>query len=234
MRPFTTVVVVFTVTALTYVGMQLWVAPRLPVPSVEAPSLAGMTVAQARANVEARGLLLILDEERPHEGATPGTLCEQRPLAGSMMRRGDELHAVVARAGDSVKVPRTTGMTPAAARELLEGARLRAGDPTPTADAQTPTGLVIGTTPPADTSVAIGSTIGLRVSTGAATAPVPQLYGKRLSTAKDLITKAGFQLGAIKHGSDDDRDPGEIIGQTPKANEAAPAGSKIDVVVNDQ
>jgi serine/threonine-protein kinase len=232
MRFASTVVVSFAVTALTYVAMQLWVGPRLPVQALEAPSLGGMTVQQARTAMDARGLRLILDEERPKDGATPGTICEQRPLSGSMVRRGDEIHVVVARSGDAARVPRTAGMTPQAAREILEAAKLRVGDVAQVADAATPSGLVVGTAPPAEASVALGATVTLRVSTGATLAAVPQLYGKRLSTAKDLIGKAGFALGNVKKGSDDDRDPGEIIGQTPKANEQAAAGSKIDVIVN--
>jgi serine/threonine-protein kinase len=233
MRLATNVVVSFAVTALTFVAMQLWIAPRLPVASVEAPALGGMTVPQARANMDARGLRLILDEEKPRGDVPPGTICEQRPLAGSMVRRGDEVHAVVARAGDTAPVPSVAGMTPAAARQLIEAAHLRVGDSVQAPDAQTAAGLVIASSPPANTTVALGSSVALRVSTGAQMAPVPSLYGKRLSSAKDALAKAGFQLGNVKRGSDDDRDPGEIIGQTPKANEQAPAGSKIDVVVNE-
>jgi beta-lactam-binding protein with PASTA domain len=232
MRFASTVVVSFAVTALTYVAMQLWIGPRLPVPSTDAPSLSGMTVQQARTAMDARGLRLLLDEERPKDGVTPGTICEQRPLPGSMVRRGDEIHVVIAKSGDATRVPRTAGMTPQAAREIVEAAKLRVGDVSQVADAATPAGLVIGTAPPAEANVALGATVTLRVSTGATLAAVPQLFGKRLSSAKELIEKSGFQLGAVKKGSNEDRDPGEIIAQTPKANEQAPAGSKIDVVVN--
>jgi serine/threonine-protein kinase len=233
MRLATTVVVSFAVTALTFVAMQLWIAPRLPVASIEAPALSGMTVPQARANMDARGLRLILDEERPRGDVAPGTICEQRPLPGSMVRRGDEVHAIVARAGDTTRVPRLAGMTPAAARELIEGAHLHMGDSIQAPDAQTAAGLVITSVPAAEATVALGSSVSLRVSTGAQMAAVPSLYGKRLSSAKEALAKAGFQLGNIKHGSDDDRDPGEVIAQTPKANEQAAAGSKVDLVVNE-
>ena len=233
MSNFTTVVVAFTVSVLTFIAMHLWIAPRLPVMSVDAPALGGMTAAQARTVAEDRGLRLILDEEKPFEGATPGTICEQRPLASSMLRRGDELHATIARQGDDVKVPRTAGMTPEAARDVLGAAHLKIGETTQVADAATPAGLVIGTTPGAETDVARNTVVALRVSTGAVMGTVPQLYGKRLSTAKQAIEQAGFALGQVKKGSDDDRDSGDIIGQTPKANEKAAAGSKIDLVINE-
>ncbi len=147
MKPLATILVSVLVSAASFVAMQLWVAPHLPVASVEAASLTGMTVAQARALAESRGLRLVLDEERPNDKVAPGTICEQRPLAGSMLRRGDELHAAVARRGDTAKIPRTAGMTPAAARELIERAQLRVGESTTQPDAQTPAGLVIGSSP---------------------------------------------------------------------------------------
>ena len=74
--------------------------------AVDVPSLGGLTPDQARGLLEPRGLLLILDEERPDERAAPGTLIEQRPLAGSRMRRGEDVHASVAKA---VRMPKLVG-----------------------------------------------------------------------------------------------------------------------------
>lgn len=120
-----------------------------------------------------------------------------------MQRRGDELHASVARRAVAVKVPRVTGMTPSAARELIERAQLRVGDTTTAADAQTPAGLVIDTQPAEGTDAPRLKQVALRVSSGAALAAVPQLFGRKLGSAKELLEKAGFVLGTIKHGSNE-------------------------------
>jgi len=232
MKILITVLVSIVVSMATVVAMHFFIVPRLPVVSVDTPSLAGMTVSQARATIEPRGLRLVLDAEKPNNAVAAGTICEQRPLAGSMIRRGDEVHAVLAQKGDA-RVPRVAGMTPAAARELLERENLRAGESTTIPDATTPAGLVIGTTPAEGSALPAQASVTLRVSAGAMTTPVPSVYGKRLSTAKETLEKAGLQLGTVKRGSDDDRDSGEVISQTPKANEPAPIGSKVDLVVNE-
>src|SRR4051812_11870247 len=86
-------------TALTYVVMHFFVAPRLPVNAVEVPPIAGLSPEQARGLLEPRGLLLVLDSEKVDERVAPGTLCEQTPLGGSRLRRGDLVHASLARAG---------------------------------------------------------------------------------------------------------------------------------------
>src|SRR6185312_12995317 len=80
---FVTIVLAIGFTTATYLGMHFVVLPHLPVHAVDVPSLAGLTPDQARGLLEPRGLLLILDEERPDERAAPGTLIDQRPLAGS-------------------------------------------------------------------------------------------------------------------------------------------------------
>ena len=211
--------------------LEVFVRPHLPVPEVAVPQLAGLSTAQARGLLEPRGLRLVLDAEVGCEKTAPGSVCDQKPLPDSRLLRGDEVHARIAGAGTTAKIPRTAGMTLDAARELLKQAHLRAGGNQPTANELT-VGLVIGTTPAVDTEVKLDSTVDLLVSTGPATKPVPSVIGKRTSSAKETLEKAGFVLGAIKHGNDEDRDPGQVISQTPKAGEPAAIGSKVDLVIN--
>ena len=199
MKILVTILVSIVVSMATYVAMHSFIGPRLPIASVEVPSLASMTASQAKATVEPRGLRLILDAEKPNNSVAAGTICEQRPLAGSMLRRGDEVHAVLALKGDA-RVPRVAGMTPAAARVLLEQGSLRAGDTTTVPDAQTPAGLVIGTAPAEGSALPAASAVTLRVSAGAMTTPVPSLYGKRLSSAKETEPGSHDQR-IVKHAS---------------------------------
>src|ERR1700761_8644047 len=91
-----TIVLSITMTTATYMALHFVVKPRLPVHAVDVPSLQGLTAEQARGLLEPRGLLLILDEERASEEHLPaGTLMDQRPLAGSRMRRGEDVHAAL-------------------------------------------------------------------------------------------------------------------------------------------
>ncbi len=99
-----TVVLSAAVTAATYLAMHFLVEPHLPVHAVDVPSLTGLTPEQARGLLEPRGLLLILDEERPDEHVAPGTCIDQRPMAGSRLRRGEDVHAALALAGGSCRM----------------------------------------------------------------------------------------------------------------------------------
>jgi eukaryotic-like serine/threonine-protein kinase len=228
-----TIVLSITMTTATYMALHFVVKPRLPVHAVDVPSLQGLTPDQARGLLEPRGLLLILDEERPDERLTPGTLMEQRPLAGSRMRRGEDVHAALVKAADIVKVPRLVGLTGDAARDALEQAKLKAGNSTDVPSATVAKGLVVGSTPAPGAEAKPDQAVDLQISSGPAAAAVPAVVGKSKSTAKTLLEKAGFVVGNVKYGSNDDYDSGVVIKQDPAAAAQAPAGSKIDLTVND-
>ena len=225
-----TIVLAIGFTTATYLGMHFVVLPRLPVHAVDVPSLSGLTPDQARGLLEPRGLLLILDEERPDERAAPGTLIDQRPLAGSRLRRGEDVHAAVAKA---VRMPKLTGLTVDAARDALDQIKLKPGAVTEVASATVPKGQVVAQNPAAGAEGRADATVDLQVSSGPAAQPVPSVIGKSKSGAKDLLEKAGFTVGTLHVGSNDDYDSGIVIRQQPPANTQAAPGTKIDLTIND-
>jgi serine/threonine-protein kinase len=220
-------------TALTYVMMHFFVAPRLPVNAVEVPPIAGLSPEQARGLLEPRGLLLVLDAEKADDRVLPGTLCEQSPLGGSRLRRGDLVHASIARAGAPHTVPKLLGLTADAARELITGAKLRVGRLTDAPSDSVPRGLVAAASPEAGSEVKPDTAVDLTLSTGPSTKEVPKVIGKRLSSAKQILEKEGFSVGGTKYGSNDDYDQGVVIGQNPAAGSQASPGVKIDLTIND-
>lgn len=225
-----TVVLSIAVTTATYLAMHFIVEPRLPVHAADVPSLSGLTPEQARGLLEPRGLLLVLDEERADDRASPGTLVDQRPLAGSRVRRGDDVHAAVAKA---VKVPKLVGLTVEAARDALEQIKLKAGTTTEVQSATAPKGQVVASNPAAGGEARSDGTVDLQVSAGPAAQLIPSVLGKSKSTAKTVLEKAGFVVGNVRTGSNDDYDQGVVIRQDPAANTSAVPGAKVDLTIND-
>src|SRR4051794_17805044 len=86
-----------TVSATTFLAMYYFVTPWLPVHAAEVPPLVGLSPEQARGLLEPRGLLFVLDGERPDGIVPAGTVAEQRPLGGSRLLRGDAVHAQLAK-----------------------------------------------------------------------------------------------------------------------------------------
>ena len=218
--------------ALVSLAVHYYIIPRLPVPTVEVPPVVGLSPEQARGLLEPRGLLLSIDGERQDGSMAPGNVVQQTPLGGSRFRRGELVHVFLARAPGPVRVPKLDGMSVAQAREALQAAGLSVGKLVD-APAQAGKGMVASTAPQAGTELAAGSQVELTVSLGPAETAVPSLLGKRLNVAKDLILKAGFQIGAIRYGAHDDYQQGAVISQSPKEGTLLAPGGKIDVVVND-
>jgi serine/threonine-protein kinase len=225
------------VSALTSVVMFLLMhyvfESRLPVVAAEVPPLAGLSPEQARGILEPRGLLLVLEGERVDDHVAPGTISEQKPLGGSRLQRGAAVHASLARAGAPPSVPNIVGQPIELARAALVQARLRLGATKEAPSDVVARGLVLSTSPPVGSETKADTLVDVVLSSGPATQAVPSVIGKRLSTAKDILSKAGFGVGSSKYGSSDDYDEGVVIRQSPAAGSQASPGVKIDLTINE-
>jgi serine/threonine-protein kinase len=199
---------------------------------VDVPPLEGLRVAEARALLEPRGLLLALNDTREDVRFQPGQICDQRPLEGSRVRHGETVSATVVRAPVAVQVPEVLGQSGADARRLLEAAHLLVGRVSEQVSPTIAVGLVVTQSLVPGASAHQGSAVDLVVSKGPELAPVPAVLGRSLAKAREILTQAGFVPGTIKYGSDEDRSDGVVMQQTPAAGAVSPKGSKIDLVVN--
>lgn len=235
LQHLTSILFCIAATAGTYLVMHMVVAPRLPVAAVEVPPLHGLTVEQARAMCDPRGLLLVIDGERVPEGTAvmAGTLFDQHPLGGSRLRPGDKVHVTLARAAPPRRVPALGGQPLEQARRLLEEQGLVAGTVVEEASETVAAGAVLRTHPGAGAEVRPEQPIELVVSKGSDKVAVPNLRGRSVRAAQKLLQQAGLELGAQQRGVDDNLEDGVILRQSPAAETQVPRGQKVDVVVNE-
>jgi serine/threonine-protein kinase len=167
----------FFVAAITsagvFFGLREWVPPKdtaagKPAVGVEVPEVVGMLVADARAILDQRGLMLVLEAEREDVRMSAGKINSQLPLPGSRLRPGSEVRTTVSVAPQKIAVPDVAGLAVDKSVEKLVAAQLAAtaGAEVPEPSADVPAGTVIGTDPAAGTAVAPGSEVKLRVSSG--------------------------------------------------------------------
>jgi eukaryotic-like serine/threonine-protein kinase len=228
-----TILVSAAVSVVMFLGMYFFVAPRLPVAVSDVPPITGLSPDQAHGLLDPRGLLLVLDGEREDPKATPGTIVEHHPLGGSHLRRGDAVHATLARQAPTRVVPALVGLTPEQAKDALTRAKLPLGRSSEAPSDTIAKGMVAASTPAAGVEVKADGSVDLTISSGPATAGVPKVIGKSLSGAKGLLEKAGFVVGSTHYGSHDDFDSGQVISQKPPAGTLSPPGTKIDLTIND-
>jgi beta-lactam-binding protein with PASTA domain len=199
----------------------------------EVPSLLGIRPEQARELLRGRDLLLTLASEHEDSKFPAGAIASQTPLPGSQAPRGSSVQAVVSRGMGQVQVPNLVGLRSEDALRQLAAMGLQASAPKTIASPTVAAGSVVQTEPAAGAPVAPQGPVTLVVSSGAPAKAVPRVTGVRLPRARKLLEDAGFTLGKIHYTDDGDRMGGLVLKQEPAENAQAPAGSAVDVTVNE-
>ena len=183
-----------------------------------------------------------------HEpGRAPTVTIPRGPRAGRRRRRGGWLLgsvlAVLALAAaawgvwtyvipHSVDVPRVVGMPVATATARLADADLEVSVAAGRYSLQVPAAHVLQLQPPPGTVVPTGTKVTLTPSLGPPPVPVPDLVGKTIPQAQELLREAKLTLGKRRPRFSDRFPEGRIIGQSEPGGGTAPQGSAIDVVVS--
>jgi beta-lactam-binding protein with PASTA domain len=200
--------------------------------AAEVPSVLGLPGQSARSLIESRGFMFVVAEEREDAKTAAGSVVTQRPLEGSRIERGQTVEVVLAKAPLPVKAPALAGMAVADARQRIEAAKLVVGKISEETSDTVKPGAVISQNPAEGAEVKVGSPIELVVSKGLSSLPVPSVLGRSLTRAKEELSKVGFTVGNVRYRSDEDHSDGLILEQSPAANQPAPKGSAVDVVIN--
>lgn len=221
------------VTAAAYMGMHYFVGPLTPLSDV--PQLVGLLPDQARGLTEPSGLSLVIDGQREPDSdkVAPGTILEQRPLHGSRLRRGSEVHATLALPVSKVAVPALAGQPLATAQKLLADVGLKSGAVTEVVNVTAAPGTVVQSEPPASAQLRRGEAVSLQVSKGTEQVVVPSLRGRSLGSARQALEQVGLLLGEVRKGSDDNAADGVVLRQDPASGEKLAKGQKVNLVVND-
>ena len=126
---------------------------------IEVPKLEGKTAAEAKAMIEALGLVASPSEEYS-DSVAEGLVISQSTEAASTLHKGDEVSYVVSKGPETVQIPNVTGKQEAAAIDTLRAAGLEV-------TVERILGGVFGTArstdPAAGTSVTKGTTVTLYV-----------------------------------------------------------------------
>ena len=200
--------------------------------AVEVPSVLGLPAQSARALIESRGLMFVVGEEREDAKVPAGNVVAQRPLEGSRIERGQSVDVTVAKEPVPVKAPALVGMALGEAKLRIEKAKLALGKVSEENSAEVKAGDVLSQGYTEGSEIKVGTPIDLVVSKGVGTVAVPGVVGRSLSKAKDELQKAGFKVGNLRARYDEDRSDGLVLEQNPAADQQAPKGSSVDLVVN--
>jgi len=213
-----------------YVLMPAYVnhGSRLTVPNVE-----GMPVAGARQVLAGASLVAVEAGVRPEPGQPVGTVVDQNPSAGAVVKEGRRVYLTLSGGEVLVNVPALRGRSLRDAKFALERQGLKVGEVRLATSDTYPQNTIIEQALPEDRRVPRGTLIGLTVSQGRSTseATVPVLEGKTLAEAQRLLEGAGLAIGTVSRQVSSDILPNTVIEQVPAAGTTLPRGRRVDVIV---
>ena len=206
-------------------------AARPAVELVFVPRVVGLSVGRAERRLANVDLALGRVEERPSAQASPGTLLEQRPAAGSRVPPGTAIYVDIAVAlPQPVRVPDLEGLSVRQAEQRLVAARLRLGRVT-RRDSTAPTGTIVRQRPGPGSLVVPGSAINVVVARQKRASVVPPLLELTLAQARQRLAQADLRPGRITEQLTEGGRDGIVLGQQPAAGASVAPRSIVNLTV---
>ncbi len=190
------------------------------------PNLAGMSIAQATAALQAVKLTLGAQSLAYSDKVTTGNIISSVPPAGTSERPQSVVAVVVSRGSPPVTVPNFSKLTLAQAQTLAASKHLRLAQGTPAYSKTVPLGSVISQSTASGASVPRDTPITVVISQGPPLVAVPYVIDKKAATAIRLLEAAGFTVtvNSVPHPTLD-----RVISQS--AQRTAPYGSTIIITI---
>ena len=129
-------------------------------------------------------------------------------------------------------VPNVVGKTLTEAEKAITEAGFEVGETTEVYSDTVKSGLVVSTDPEAGKTPDRGSAIDIAVSMGKEQVTVPSVVGYDETTAKQILTQAGFTPVAGKSKYSDSVNKGAVISTSPEGGEPADKGSEVTYVLS--
>ncbi len=194
------------------------------------PDVTQMQEADARLRLESEGFEVIVRREAS-DTVDEDEVMEMNPSPGQEAPEGTLITLVVSSGAEAAEIPVLEGASVSAASSEL--ARLgfivaEREEPSETVEE----GRVLGTDPPALTSLAPGETVTILISTGVAEEEVPFVIELTQATAESTLQARGF-IPVVRNEPLPFGDPGhlKIVKQEPAGGTVLPVGSEVVIYV---
>jgi beta-lactam-binding protein with PASTA domain len=193
---------------------------------VRVPDAVGKTLAQARQRLKSAGLAPGTVTKVFDNSIAAGIVISTEPAAGTL-RSPDNAVAITVSKGRPIDAPDVVGDSVADAQQKLQDAGLKVT----LADARTfsdtvTAGGIAQQSPSAGIPLARGDTVTLTLSKGQDMIDVPDVSGKKVADAKQILQDAGFNVRVIRFFF-----TGTVSSQSPGAGGQAARGSTVTLWV---
>ncbi|MBK5097730.1 MAG: PASTA domain-containing protein [Gemmatimonadetes bacterium] len=216
-----------------YITADLWLTPGES-PSevgglVTVPELVGLSDQEARSRLAEVGLEHGVRSAMSHPGAPEGAVLAQSPIPGQQVRPGAPVEVTLSRGPEVHSIPDVSGLSARQASIVLDrlGFRVTSREANHSIEA----GRAFGTEPGPGTELTVPADVTLMVSKGSPLTTVPDLSGRHIDDALELLSESGLSLGAISYDPLSLDAPGRIVGQYPPGGYGLRRGDPVEVRV---
>ena len=174
----------------------------------------GLTIEEVEKELEGTKLTYST-EEKYDVTVEAGKVISQKPeyKANYTIKENSKLELVVSLGQKMVKVPKVTGLEETAAKEALEAEDLEVKIEAEY-NKKVEKGYVIGQDVEANTEVAAGTIVTIKVSQGVEETTVPNVLGKSKDDGTKELTDAGLTISAVLTEEDKTKNDGTILKQS--------------------
>jgi len=213
-----------------FLGIGVWYVFLGPGSKVVVPSLAGLTVKEAKSTLEDLGLNLDIAEEEFSEDIPDGKIITSDPAGGGRVSPNGTVGVIISKGQERYSVPTLQGLKLEVAEQLLQENKLILGEVNEEFSNEFPQGFIMRSTPAAGERIKRNSQVTLFISKGIEQIALSDYKGKSGEQALNELTDAGFDV-KTKYVFSEDLPVGAVISQTPGAGEAD-KGSAITLLVS--
>jgi serine/threonine-protein kinase len=197
------------------------------------PDVTGQPFDSARTTLEEGGLQVIQAETRPDPDHPVGTVINQNPPGGAVVKHGRRVYLTISGGEAQVMVPSLRGRSTRDAKFALERFGLRLGGISYATSSNFPENTIIGQSVAPESRVSKGTVVNITVSSGREIKQieVPQLVGKSTTEAEKLLVNARLKVGNITFQPSYDLLPNTVVDQFPRAGEMVNQDQAVDLFI---
>jgi serine/threonine-protein kinase len=198
------------------------------------PDLSGMTLADARAEIERLELVAAEPTTAYNEDVPAGTVISSSvqgvPLGGDVLP-GAEVELVVSDGPQPRRVPQLRGLTTDEATQLLGDLGLVLAVGEEVFDDEIPAGEIATQNPAVDTTLERGGTITANVSKGPDLVTFPDLTGMTLPQIGQALTDAGLRVGNLLGSTQGTFVAASVDGDEVAAGDQVRRNSAVNIII---
>jgi eukaryotic-like serine/threonine-protein kinase len=216
---------------LAYLVVAFVVFPSGVIPrDVKVPNVTGLGFEEASQRLAQAGFKTEQGEQRFNNTAPKMTVLEQSPPPGSREGIGASVTLVVSGGQRMIAIPVVNGMTRIEAQVLLEKEGFDVGEVTESSS-NAPRGTVIATRPAGGSAASVPSTVSIVLSGGPAAQAMPDLMGRDIGGARQLLTQLGVRNVRVINDPGGPGTVGTVVGQTPVGGATIAPGTSVQLRV---